>query len=90
VVPIARHLVLAGSRTLRWGHQPAGCLGHTTTDNSEFDVPVGTGLELFAGSDAGCANTLSGPVTLTRSTAVAVIGLDAGGERANLVTLPLG
>jgi hypothetical protein len=89
VVPIARHLVLAGSRTLRWGHQPAGCLGPVTTDNAEFDVPVGTGVELFAGADTTCAAPLSAPVTLTRSTAVAVIGLDAGNEHANLVALAL-
>jgi hypothetical protein len=89
VVPIARQLVLAGSRTLRWGRQPAGCLGPVTTDKSEFDVPVGTGLDLSAASDTACASPLSAPVTLTRSTAVAVIGLDAGGGRANLVALGL-
>jgi hypothetical protein len=89
VVPIAHQLVLAGSRTLRWGHQPSGCLGPITTDKSEFDVPVGTGLELFAGSDTACGTPLSGPVTLTRSTAVAVIGLDAGNNTADLVALPL-
>jgi len=90
VVPVALHLVLSGSRTLRWGHQPAGCLGPLTTDKSEFDVPVGTGVELFAGSDTACAAPLSAPVTLTRSTAVAVIGLEAGPDTANLVALPLG
>jgi hypothetical protein len=90
VVPIATHLVVDGSRTLAWGTAGGGCTGHTTTDKSELDVAVGVGLELFEPGDGACERPITQPVTLTRSTALAVVGLPAADGGIALVTLPLG
>lgn len=90
VVPVVFHLVLEGTRTKRWAADGVGCLGAVTTDNTEFDVAPGTAVRLASADDPTCGRSVTDAVVVTSPTAVAVVGIETGNDRARLVAVPLG
>lgn len=89
VVPVAAHLRIEGSAEKEWSADGFGCLGHRTTDNTEFDVDVGTPLRLTSAGDLTCARGVSDAVVVNRSTAMAVIGIATSSDHAQLIAVPL-
>jgi hypothetical protein len=90
VVPVAQHVTIGNSRALQWSADGVGCLGHTTGDKQEFDVPVGTPLRLASASDAECASGVSDAVVVGPTTAMAVVAMQSGAGAPHLVAVPLG
>lgn len=91
VVPVVYHLVLEGTRAKQWAGDGLGCLGVLTTDtDAELDVDVGTALRLALVDDPTCSRTVTDALVLGESTAVAVVGLEIPGDRAQLIAVPLG
>ena len=90
VVPVVFHLLLENTRTKRWAADGVGCLGHLTTDKAEFDVPVGTALRLTSADDETCTHSVGGPVVVSPSGAIAVVGVELSSGTAQLIAVPLG
>lgn len=89
VVPVTRHLVLGGSRSLRWSvGDGVGCLGLSSDEPVEFDVAPLVPLRLSAETDASCAGAVAGPAVVPAPGPYAVVGLDDGAP-ARLVAVPL-
>ena len=91
MVPVVYHLVLEGTSAKQWAGDGLGCLGVLTTDtDAELDVDVGTALRLALVDDPTCSRTVTDALVLGESTAVAVVGLEIPGDRAQLIAVPLG
>ena len=91
VVPVAFHLQVEGTRIRQWAADGIGCLGLLTNDKAgELDLDVGTALRLASATDPTCERTITDPLVLGASTAVAAVALEVPGNRAQLIAVPLG
>lgn len=90
VVPVAFHLLAEGTRIRQWAADGVGCLGLSTDDKvGELDLDVGTALRLASATDPTCRRTITDPLVLAESTAVAAVALEIPGDRAQLIAVPL-